>query len=190
MAAIRPPTAIDGDQTGFESLVIGIASFILGIVAHGLRPMMFWRGVHLEMLASLAAATVVTGALAFRYRQARPARPAVLAYTTHVIVLWSTFVLGWRITAAPGEDFEAFARDWLPKGVVVAICGVLLLLMLKALSRSLTFGPTRCPSCGYSLVGLPDQRCPECGRPFTLDELGVGEHELKVPPSSPRSQRS
>lgn len=29
----------------------------------------------------------------------------------------------------------------------------------------------RCVSCGYSLVGLHEARCPECGRQSTLDEL-------------------
>ncbi len=29
-----------------------------------------------------------------------------------------------------------------------------------------------CPACGYNLRGLPKRRCPECGRPFTLEEIG------------------
>jgi hypothetical protein len=29
----------------------------------------------------------------------------------------------------------------------------------------------RCPSCDYSLVGLTELRCPECGLRFTIDEL-------------------
>lgn len=28
-----------------------------------------------------------------------------------------------------------------------------------------------CPSCGYSLIGLSESRCPECGARWTLDEL-------------------
>ena len=28
-----------------------------------------------------------------------------------------------------------------------------------------------CPSCGYSLIGLRNLRCPECGTEFTIDEL-------------------
>lgn len=28
-----------------------------------------------------------------------------------------------------------------------------------------------CPECGYSMIGLHEPRCPECGATFTLDEL-------------------
>jgi len=28
-----------------------------------------------------------------------------------------------------------------------------------------------CPNCGYSLTGLREHRCPECGRPFDLQTM-------------------
>ena len=42
--------------------------------------------------------------------------------------------------------------------------------------RRRIFGPdnlvrVNCPTCGYSLIGLRDLRCPECGSEFTIDEL-------------------
>lgn len=36
----------------------------------------------------------------------------------------------------------------------------------------------RCPGCDYYLYGLTEQRCPECGRPFTFDELNATPEEL------------
>ncbi len=36
-----------------------------------------------------------------------------------------------------------------------------------------------CPQCDYILFGLPEPRCPECGRPFTPDEAGLAP----LPPS-------
>jgi len=50
----------------------------------------------------------------------------------------------------------------------LAACGVALLLLLqrgwdKMLSRSTS---DRCIGCGYLLIGLPQRRCPECGRAF------------------------
>ena len=31
--------------------------------------------------------------------------------------------------------------------------------------------PSHCPECGYSMNGLDNSACPECGRRYTLDEL-------------------
>lgn len=42
-------------------------------------------------------------------------------------------------------------------------------------------GPTGepyCLRCGYCLIGLNRRRCPECGRPFSLQELGVSADVL------------
>lgn len=39
----------------------------------------------------------------------------------------------------------------------------------------------RCPGCGYSVRGLPELRCPECGRPFTAHEVGLTVEELRSP---------
>ena len=36
----------------------------------------------------------------------------------------------------------------------------------------------RCPACDYYLFGLTEMRCPECGRPFTFEEVGVSPQEL------------
>ena len=30
-----------------------------------------------------------------------------------------------------------------------------------------------CPSCGYGVYGLPENRCPECGKPFTWEQVRV-----------------
>ncbi|UCG15098.1 MAG: hypothetical protein JSV19_07345 [Phycisphaerales bacterium] len=35
-----------------------------------------------------------------------------------------------------------------------------------------------CPGCGYNLRGLSEQRCPECGRAFTFDELRTTPEKL------------
>jgi len=36
----------------------------------------------------------------------------------------------------------------------------------------------QCPACGYYLYGLRNQRCPECGRPFTFEEVGATPESL------------
>ncbi len=40
-----------------------------------------------------------------------------------------------------------------------------------------------CPACGYSLIGLREARCPECGEQFTLDEL-IRRQEFALPKSA------
>jgi hypothetical protein len=42
-----------------------------------------------------------------------------------------------------------------------------------------------CAACGYSLHGLPQPRCPECGTPFDPNRLGNAETE--VMPAAPRA---
>jgi hypothetical protein len=43
-----------------------------------------------------------------------------------------------------------------------------------------------CPHCGYSLRGLPENRCPECGKPFGPHEL-LAEAADGPKPISPRA---
>jgi hypothetical protein len=42
----------------------------------------------------------------------------------------------------------------------------------------------RCVTCGYSMVGLREARCPECGRAYTLDELIAGQVYAPAPPAT------
>ena len=67
-------------------------------------------------------------------------------------------------------------------GFACFIFGAILLLFLQVKPEPPKPGPY-CPECGYCLIGLPRQICSECGRPFTLEELGIAEGAL-VPPSA------
>ena len=46
-----------------------------------------------------------------------------------------------------------------------------LLLLISRLPEGYHSG--HCPQCDYNLYGLPEPRCPECGRPFTPDEAAA-----------------
>jgi len=55
----------------------------------------------------------------------------------------------------------------------------------SVLARLVTLRPTdahqepgTCPGCGYNLYGLADRRCPECGRSFTFEEIGVTPEQI------------
>jgi len=40
--------------------------------------------------------------------------------------------------------------------------------------------PPLCIGCGYNLTGVVSARCPECGRPFSLDEINRKAAELRA----------
>ena len=38
---------------------------------------------------------------------------------------------------------------------------------------------TKCPGCGYTVIGSFAQICPECGREYTKQELGIHRHAAR-----------
>jgi hypothetical protein len=59
-------------------------------------------------------------------------------------------------------------------GFACFIIGATLLLFLQVKPEPVKPGPY-CPECGYCLLGSTRNICTECGRPFTLEELGVAD---------------
>ena len=119
------------------------------------------------------------------YRRLRPRTvvPFAILYTVaafvwHVVCL----IVNGLYADAYGAPFPLFARsgmlpmffgDWYVTGVVLV--GTLSAWVLCRWK----YGPiieqdgTICPNCGYSLLGCTHQVCSECGREFTLQELGT-----------------
>lgn len=50
----------------------------------------------------------------------------------------------------------------------------------RAAWRRFTQEGPRCPACGYSLKGLHEAKCPECGSSYTLDELWKAQRDIKT----------
>jgi len=50
--------------------------------------------------------------------------------------------------------------------ILIITCGVLTMARNSLAGPMASAGPNSCPGCGYCLLGLPDSRCPECGRAF------------------------
>jgi len=81
--------------------------------------------------------------------------------STNVAIVASIVLL----IALIGEQKETSGRPWRETMRRILLC-------------RLPYEKGVCPKCGYSLRGLRDQRCPECGRPFTFEELGLSPEEL------------
>lgn len=69
-------------------------------------------------------------------------------------------------------------------GLACLIFGAILLLFLQVKPEPVKPGPY-CPQCGYCLIGSTRKICTECGRPFSLEELGVTPEELLPPAIMP-----
>ena len=83
------------------------------------------------------------------------------------VALFVYHVLAWMSQA---KFFCVNAPALLPVLLVSLFLGVLWLFVTPvqaaAAVRRICFDALRCQHCGYSLHGLAEPRCPECGRPF------------------------
>ena len=81
----------------------------------------------------------------------------------HVIASTSTDT----VEAAGATGQARFIRQllvWNWIGLILLLAGGATVLALARKPK--TPDPDRCASCGYSLLGLPSDRCPECGARF------------------------
>jgi hypothetical protein len=90
----------------------------------------------------------------------------------------------WHFSGHAPYESPTMLSAALDLGLASFICGAILLLTLQVKPEVAKIGPY-CPACGYCLLGTPTQTCPECGRPFTLDELGVSAEALVPTVPSP-----
>lgn len=106
-----------------------------------------------------------------RYVPWRHAAPWIVS---EVCLLWSGFAAGWLMTTTFIGAYLGALLLGLMVSLIMAPC---ILILFQMYFCRLTCGPY-CPNCKYCLIGSVWNRCPECGRPFTLSELGVTAREL------------
>ena len=119
------------------------------------------------LVSLLLAATCTFLALAF------------MSSVSFASLLWLTAAV-LLLLGTTGEARSLTRRSW-PQ--------VLRLLAVGRLSDAHS-EPGICPGCGYNLYGLADQRCPECGRAFTFEEIGATPEEMGFRSVSDRRQES
>lgn len=123
---------------------------------------------------TIATTLVLIGVLAwlpFRYRRDWPRGRAHLGLLIAGAALWFTFGAGFIALdflvsrrLADRTPWQDVAGTSTALGGVTLALASLLLFILQHRRRPVLAG--LCPGCGYDLHGLPEPRCPECGRPF------------------------
>ncbi len=89
----------------------------------------------------------------------------------------ATLQEAWRILGGRTVPEVNLGPGALLMGAVGFLISAIILLLLQLRPQPVKPGPY-CPACGYCLIGSPRQICAECGRPFTLEELGITAEEL------------
>jgi hypothetical protein len=154
------------------------AGLLIGMAAGVARPRLAGP-VHYEMLIAypiLLGLSLWLIALLWRV----PPRHAITDLGVGMTLLWGAFwggIDGTMLVEGISRSTFSFVGfviiHWLG-GLVV---GAVLLASARAY-WPLREGPY-CPGCGYCVIGVRERRCPECGRSFTLEELGVSAKELE-----------
>lgn len=120
------------------------------------------------------------------------------------VVLWNPWRIRWTVIASVAALVAGAAltlavlilsRSQIPAGIATLIGGgtvpITWCLATVAIWREtkaerasrLALGsaaPVACPLCGYSLAGLREARCPECGSEFTLDQLLAAQQDVRT----------
>jgi hypothetical protein len=160
---------------------IGLIPFVSGVwlmLAITLAEFVFtnieWRAV---MVAHAVGAALIVVAWTFAWWKEVVRSRRTVAWT---IAAAATYV-GLATAAAPLMHYDE--SSWY---FIIWLAGPLMLtgvwfaataLLWTRGSAAAVAGPIdvnaalRCSACGYSLIGLSEARCPECGRKQTLDEL-------------------
>jgi hypothetical protein len=98
--------------------------------------------------------------------------PSIATIALAVASLAGMFAID-ELLRSRDEDFLMMAVLFMGSAAVILVW---LPTMQRLLRGKSVIGPdnlvsVHCPHCGYSLIGLRNLRCPECGTEFTIDEL-------------------
>lgn len=177
------------------SLMGGLQFAAVGIAVpwlYAVTRRQYLRDEHV-LVGLLAAAMAWFGLLTWIWRRSGTARSLhrPLLLTAALITI---SILGSIVIDAAVRNEEPAIAAWL-----LLMCSVLILIWLPAVAARRRAGgvfnaddtvDVTCPACGYSLIGLRDLRCPECGETFTIDELIAAQGYGEPPPHEPRVIRS
>lgn len=147
------------------------------------------RDEHIAMTMGVAGATwcVVLGGIWWTYRRCQVLLKTLFAlFAIWMITLPLTLLAD---SLGSGSDFliPACILGGIAASFFVLTAVPYQHLHRRAQGRRLRGVDVACPSCGYSLVGLTECRCPECGEQFTIEQLLIegglveGDDERRAP---------
>lgn len=160
---------------------IGLLPFVAGlwlVLAIALADLVFdeedWRSITIAHLVTSALCVI---AWTLIWRKSVPRRAPVVWFSVGLALAYITL----STVAAPLieiEESNALFILWIAGPLMLTGVWFAVTATLWSRGRAGTFvgqidvnTALRCPACGYSLIGLSEARCPECGRKQTLDEL-------------------
>ncbi len=131
-----------------------------------------------EIVAYVAFATIVCGTpMVFAYRHLKRWNILLFIGAYSLVTVGLNELLSWV------PDIPIVSRGGIRRVFIaadnLAICVLGSNLAAWVICR-FRLGPVvvqdsrRCPGCAYDVSGCVEQVCPECGREFTLQELGIG----------------
>lgn len=162
--------------------IFAIAGIISGIAMSWINAQYEWW--HLNWMLELSILLpVVVALVVYTRRRIRWRRGLLwmsLELAGYVCFLSATIENWWHFFGGYWMESTDLLRMVLTIWLMSLGAGSAILLLLQLRPHQVKSGPY-CPECEYCLVGSPRKVCPECGRPFTLEELGVSAAEL-IPP--------
>lgn len=81
------------------------------------------------------------------------------------------------------DGAEGVFQSWATIGSLYVVCFVSLASGVRLLTNR-SRDPLRCRKCGYLLIRLPEPRCPECGTPFSPEEIAEAKASAATPDCS------
>lgn len=166
-AAVIPRIAF---SLGIGIAIFAVLSFILAFTAATSE-----LDTDITLLGVVIAGAVWGAILLLIWKGRQRTLTAMLTGAGLLLVWFVTLALCflWRKVNLEGEAF--FIGGTVLAGIGISI-GLILAAVRSASADESANGSSRpgavhCPSCGYSMVGLRECTCPECGKRFTVDEL-------------------
>jgi hypothetical protein len=163
-------------------VIFAIAGIISGIAMSWINVRFEWWQLNWILELSILL-PVVVALVVFTRRRIRWCRGLLwmsLELAGYVCFLSATIENWWHFFGGYWMESTDLLRMVLTIWLMSLAAGSAILLLLQLKPRQVKSGPY-CPECEYCLIGSPRQICPECGRPFTLEELGVSAEAL-IPP--------